>query len=307
MPVVAENYKKYLDPAVLARIGGLDLRARLLVEGFIAGMHRSPAHGLSIEFAEHRKYSQGDDLRFLDWKVYGRTDKHYIKEYEQESNLRLLLVVDTSESMGYQSVGSPWSKREYAITVAAGLSYLAVQQGDAAGAITFDTALHRHGRASNQPGEWKHIVSELQQTPAAGKTKFRAVLDELAESLREKHLIVLMSDMLGPVQDILTGVKHLRHRRHEPVLLQILDHAELTFPFSQPMRLVGLEGVGPVLTEPLAIRDRYLELMQGHIEQLRLGCHHEQTDFQLLDTSEALNTALAAYLSTRMSRLRKTH
>src|SRR5207249_2128800 len=162
----------------LARISGLDLRARMLVEGFIAGMHRSPAHGLSIEFAEHRKYSQGDDLRFMDWKVYGRTDKYYIKEYEQESNLRLLLVVDTSESMSYKSTDAAWSKRDYAITVAAGLSYLAVQQGDAVGAVTFDTAIHKHGRPSNQPGEWKHVISELQQSSAKGKTSFRAVMDE---------------------------------------------------------------------------------------------------------------------------------
>src|SRR5215510_15081768 len=148
MPAALENYRKYLDPAVLARIGVLDLRARRLVDGFIAGMHRSPSHGMSIEFAEHRKYSQGDDLRFLDWKVYGRTDKHYIKEYEQETNLKLLLAVDCSESMNYKSRSSIFSKREYATTVAAALAYLALHQADAVGLATFDTRLHRTGRAS---------------------------------------------------------------------------------------------------------------------------------------------------------------
>ncbi len=300
-----EDYRRYLDPAVLAQIGALDLRARLLVEGFISGMHRSPAHGFSIEFAEHREYTQGDDLRFLDWKVYGRTDKHYIKEYEQETNLRLLLAVDCSESMSYRSAGSPMSKREYATTVAAALSYLALQQADAVAVATFDDVVHRTRRASNNPAKWRGVVHELAQAPVGGKTSFRSVFDALAETLHQRHLVVILSDLFGPVNEITSGIQHLRHQRHEPLVLQVLDHAELTFPFARPLELVGLEGAGKQVAEPRIVREHYLRSIENFIATLRRSCHEHRTDFEVLDTSAPVNTALAAYLSTRTDRARR--
>lgn len=302
-----EHLQKYLNPAVLAEIAGLDLRARLMVEGFVSGLHRSPLHGFSVEFAEYRKYAQGDDLRHLDWKVFGRTDKHYIKEYEQETNLRLLIAVDASESMNYKSSDSAWSKREFAITAAAGLSYLALQQADSVALATFDTRLRRHGRASNQSNQWKQIVAELEHRPGTGATAFRAVLDELAESLRERHLIIVLSDLLGEPNEIITGIKHLRHRRHEPIVLQILDHAELTFPFDGPVRFIGMEGVGPLATDPAALRERYLAEIHRHLDTIRRGCHAQQCDYQLLDTSAPLTTALSTYLANRAARVRRHH
>jgi uncharacterized protein (DUF58 family) len=301
----AKDYRKYLDPGVLAQVSGLGLRARLVVQGFIGGLHRSALHGYSIEFAEHRKYCQGDDLRFLDWKVFGRTDKHYIKEYEQETNLKLLVAVDCSESMNYQSTGSPLSKRQYAMTLAAALAYLALQQADAVAVATFDSALRHVSRASNNPAQWKLVVEELERSSANGRTSFRSVLDELAETLSGRHLVVLISDLLGPPAGIITGLKHLRHRRHEPIVLHVLDRAELTFPFTRPVRFRGLEGLGDLAAQPGTIRQRYLDELRAFLDALRRGCHAQQTDYAVLDTSAPLTAALSAYLSTRADRARR--
>lgn len=305
MVQTTENYRKYLDPQVLAKIGGLDLRARLLVRGFLAGMHHSPAHGFSVEFAEHRKYAQGDDLRFLDWKVYGRTDKHYIKEYEQESNLQLLLAVDCSESMTYRSAGSAWSKLDYATTLAASISYLALQQADSVALATFDSRIHRNSRGSNNPAKWKSIVQELASATTEGKTSFRQVFDELAESVQERHLVVIISDFFGPIEEIAAGLKHLRYRRHEPLVMQVLDRAELTFPFKTPTRLVGLEGQSALRVEPRAIQEAYLTALHGFMNDLRRCCHDQQSDYAAFDTSDAVGGALGTYLSARAARGRR--
>ena len=300
----SEAYRKYLDPAVLARIRRLDLRARLLVQGFISGMHHSPLRGVSIEFAEYRKYCQGDDLRYMDWKVFGRTDKHYIKRYEQETNLQLLLAVDCSASMNYRSATAPLSKRDYATTAAAAIAYLALQQSDAVALATFDDGLIRTTRASNNPNKWKLIVQELESERNAGKTSLRPVFDELAETLRRRHLVVILSDLLGEADDTLNGIKHLRHRGHEPIVLHVLDPAELTFPFNRAVRFEGLEGAGTLLTDPRVMRDRYLREVEAFTSTLRLGCHQHQADYQVLDTSAPLSTALTAYLATRSNRSR---
>lgn len=300
-----EDDRKYLDPMVLARISGLELRARLLVQGFISGMHRSPAHGFSVEFAEHRKYTQGDDLRFMDWKVYGRTDKHYIKRHEQESNLQLLFAVDTSESMSYQSAGSPWSKREYALTIVAAMAYLALQQADSVALTTFDTHIHRTSKPSNNPAKWRTITRELLAARPRGPTAFRAVLDELAEASHQRQLIVLVSDFLGPVDEITAGLKHLRHRRHEPVVMHVLDSAELEFPFDRAMQLVGLEGLSPIVVEPRVMRRHYLEELERYLKSLRRCCHEQQTDYALFNTRESLAGVLSAYLTARSARARR--
>lgn len=302
MVQASEDARRYLDPAVLVKIGGLDLRARRLVQGFISGMHRSPYRGFSIEFAEHRKYSQGDDLRFLDWKVFGRTDKHYIKQYEQETNLHLLLLVDCSESMSYRSAASPMTKRDYATTIAAALGYLALQQSDAVGVATFDSAVHRSGRTSNNPAQWKAIIADLEQAADKGTTALRPVLDELAESLRRRHMVVILSDLFGDTNDVLAGLKHLRHRGHEPLVLHVMDDAELTFPFTQPTEFLGLEGLGPLMTQPRVMRDRYLEEIRRFVAGLRRGCHEQHIDYEVFNTSAPLNNALSAYLVTRATR-----
>ncbi len=298
------EFQSYLEPAALANIRGLDLRARLVVQGFMSGMHHSPLKGVAVEFAEYRKYCQGDDLRTLDWKVYGRTDKHYIKQFEQETNLRVLLAVDCSESMNYQHADSPLSKREYATTAAAAIAYLALKQNDAVSLGVFDTKLRKLTRASSHPSKWRLIVSELDAASGDGKTSVRAVMDELAERLKEHHLIIFLSDLFSDPEDILRGVKHLRHRGHEPIVLQVLDEAELTFPFDQPIRFNGMEGVGPVLTEPRLMRERYLQELELFTRTLRQGCHAQEADFEVLSTRERMSFALSTYLAMRAKRAR---
>lgn len=305
MVATADPYRKYLDPAVLAGIHGLDLRARMLARGFVSGIHRSPAHGYSVEFAEHRKYCQGDDLRFLDWRVYGRTDKHYIKEYEQESNVLLLLAVDTSESMNYRWARSPMSKRDYAITVAAALAYLALQQRDAVELVLFDDQVHRTGRASNHRGKWKSIIRELAQARMGPRTDFRRVFDELAETVHVPHLVVIISDLFCPADDVLAGVGHLRHARNEPVVLQVLDRAERTFPFERPTQWDGLESEKTVRAAPGAVRDLYLRELGEFLDRLRQGFHKQRTDYALLDTTASPAAALRTFLAVRSARARR--
>ncbi len=270
----------------------------------MSGMHHSPLRGVAVEFAEYRKYCQGDDLRTMDWKVYGRTDKHYIKQYEQETNLRLLLAVDCSESMSYRHASSPMSKREYATTAAAAIAYLALSQSDAVALGIFDTRLRKITRASSRPGMWRQVVQELESAAGSGRTSLRSVLDETAERLHEHHLVIILSDLFGDPADVVRGIKHLRHRGHEPIVLHILDDAELTFPFDRPMRFDGMEGVGPLMTEPRLVRERYLEEMQSFIAQLRRGCHDQEADYELLNTSARMSAALSTYLAMRAKRAR---
>src|SRR2546421_8243359 len=193
----ATDYRKYLDPKTLARISSLDLRARLIVEGLMTGMHRSPYQGISVEFAQHRPYVQGDDIRHIDWKVYGKTDKIYLKQYLEETNLHLICIVDASESMGYGSVGdkdAPWSKYDLATAIAASLSYMAIQQQDSVGLAIFDTDLKHFIKPSNSPTQWKIITKELTLVPKLKKTSTGRILDQLAEKLNHRSLIVLLSD-----------------------------------------------------------------------------------------------------------------
>src|SRR5678816_4274564 len=220
------DYRRYLDPRTLARITSLDLRARLVVEGLMTGMHRSPYQGISVEFAQHRPYVQGDDIRHIDWKVYGKTDKIYLKQYLEETNLHLICIVDASESMGYGSVGDKdalWTKYDHATAIAASLSYMAIQQQDSVGLAIFDQTLSRYFKPSNSPGQWKIVVNELQQVPRWNKTNTGKILDQLAEKLTHRSLIVLLSDFFDDVAGIQKGLRHLRHKKHELMVFQILD------------------------------------------------------------------------------------
>ena len=238
------KYRKYLEPQVLAKISGLQLRARLIVEGFFSGMHRSPLRGLSIEFADHRSYTQGDDLRHIDWKVYGKTDKYYIKEYEQETNLDLMLVVDASASMQYRSARAPLSKYEYGTAVAAALAYLALQQRDSVGLAVCTEHLERFLRPTNYAHQWRSLIDELERQPGEAQTSLGRALTELAERLPRRMLVVIVSDLLDDADEILTALRLLRYRRHDLVVCHVLDPAELTFPFKGPTRFEGLEQGG---------------------------------------------------------------
>ncbi len=300
-----QDYRRYLEPKVLAKISGLELRARLIVEGFFSGMHHSPRHGVSVEFADHRSYTQGDDLRHIDWKVFGKTDKYYIKEYEQETNLNLVLAVDQSESMNYRSSGAPMSKHDYTASLAAAVAYLTIQQQDAVGLALFDEHLTSFLRPSSNAQQWKILVQELAGATGPAKTAMHRVLDELAERLARRTLIILISDLFDDADAILKGFKHLRYRHHELIVWNVWDHAELTLPMTGPTMFDGLEGMGRLLTDPRSLRMRYLEEVERHQARLRTGCGHMQVDYTAFDTSAPLDSALSGYLATRSARLRQ--
>lgn len=297
--------RKYLDPAVLARISGLELRARCAVEGFYAGMHHSPHHGVSVEFADHRAYVQGDDLRHIDWKVFGRTNKYYIKEYEQETNLNLLVVVDASESMSYRSDSSGLTKYEYASVLAAAVSYLTMQQQDSVGLALFDEHLREYIRPSNTAQHWKTVIAELSGGTGKTKTSIGRVLSELVERINGRMLIILISDLFDDPEEILKGFKRLLYRHHELIVWNIWDHAELTFPFERPALFAGMEFAGTLRADPRALRLRYLEEVKQFQATLRSACGHMHVDFSTFDTSAPVDAALSGYLSTRSARLRQ--
>ena len=299
MPETTTDYAKYLDPKVLARITALDLRARMIVEGCISGMHRSPNQGYSVEFADHREYTQSDDIKHIDWKVFGRTNKYYIKEYVQESNLELILAVDCSESMSYQSQPDGLSKHDYAISIAASLSYLALQQQDSVGLVLFDTGITEHLKPSNNPLQWKTIIHELEGSTGPAKTSLKTVLDDLAERIHRRSLVVLISDLFDDPTQVLGGLKHLRYRKNEIIVCQVMDPDELTFPFHGPTLFEGMEGSGTLLAEPRTLQKRYLEQVEQFVATLKRGCRNMRIDWELYNTSTPLYQALSTYLARR--------
>lgn len=303
MPAVTKDYRRYLDPRTLARIEPLELRARLIVEGFYSGLHRSPYQGLSVEFAEHRQFAPGDDLRHIDWKVYGRTDKRYIKQYVEETNLVCMLVVDSSESMSFRSEAADLSKLEYATSAAAALAYLALQQHDSVGLVAFDEKIGRFIKPTNYSAHWKTLVSELERPAGGAKTSVRAVLDDLSERLKRRTLVVLISDLFDDVEEIVKGLRRLQYRRHDVIILHVLDPAELSFNFRGPTRFDGLEGMGRLDVDPAAIRKPYLEEMDRFLTTLRSQCRKLRIDCETLNTGERLDLLLSAYLANRAARV----
>jgi uncharacterized protein (DUF58 family) len=297
-----ENYQKYLDPAVLAKIQGLDLKARLIVEGYIAGLHKSPYHGFSVEFAEHREYTPGDDIKHVDWKVWSRTDKYYLKQYEEETNLITYLLLDTSESMGYRSNGL--SKLDYARHVAAALAYLVLQQQDSVAIATFDNQVRQYLRASSHPSHLKQVLHVLDCSAAEAKTQLDLIFHDLAERFTKRGVVVLLSDLFDDVPRILTGLKHLRYRRHEVIVFHILDQAELEFPFQDTTLFKGLEGLPALLTEPRALRRAYQEQFHQFVHEVQVGCRGHRIDYVPMRTDQRLDIALSAYLAARLMKRR---
>jgi uncharacterized protein (DUF58 family) len=314
MPDAVKDSRQYLDPKTLARISGLDIRARLIVEGLMTGMHRSPYQGISVEFAQHRPYVQGDDIRYVDWKVLARSDKVYLKQYQEETNLHLICVVDASESMAFGTVGSGqraagsdgkvWSKYDHATAIAASLAYMAIQQQDSVGLAIFDQTLRHYFKPSNSPGQWKTVVQELQQVPRLQKTSTGKILDQLAEKLTHRSLIVILSDFFDDLTALQTGLRHLRYKKHELIVFQILDPAELEFPFEDVTLFKGLEQSGQLLTEPRALREGYLEQLRLHTEALKKACRGLNIDFVTLNSGEGLDIALSNFLATRSASIK---
>jgi len=295
---------KYLNPQTLAKLQGLELRARSIVEGYVTGVHRSPYHGFSIEFAEHREYSPGDDLRYVDWKVFGKTDKFYLKQYEEETNLVSYMLLDTSESMRYRSSEAALSKLEYAQCIAASLSYLILQQQDSVGMVTFDNEIRALIRPSSNPSNLKQLLYVMENTVPQRKTQTGPIFHELAERLKRRGLVLILSDLFDDVPSMLAGLKHLRHRRHDVVVFHVLDPAELDFPFRQTTMFRGMEQMPDVLTDPRALRRAYLEEFNKFLRAVNKGCRAQYIDYVLLRTDQSLDLALSSYLASRMNRVK---
>jgi uncharacterized protein (DUF58 family) len=302
------DYRRYLDPRTLAKVGSLELRARLIVEGLMTGMHRSPYQGISVEFAQHRPYAIGDDIRHVDWKVYSRTDKVYLKQYQQETNLDLVCVVDASESMGFGTVkegsGNAWTKYDLATSIAASLSYMAIQQQDSVGLAIFDQTLSRYFKPSNSPTQWKLVVNELQQVPRWNKTNTGKILDQIAEKLTHRSLIVVLSDFFDNIESIQQGLRHLRYKKHELMVFQILDPAEIEFPFEDVTLFKGLEELGELLTEPRALRAGYLEQLGKFTDDLKKICRGMGIDFHRYNSGDSLDVSLSQFLATRAATMK---
>jgi len=284
---------------VLARIEGLQLRARRIVEGYVSGVHRSPYHGFSVEFAEHREYTPGDDLRYLDWKVFGRTDKYYLKQYEEETNLICYLLMDTSESMRYKSDPAALSKLEYAQCAGAALAYLVLKQQDSVGLATFDKEIRALVSPGSNPSHMKQLLHVMEESVPERKTAIGPIFHELAKRLKKRGVVIVLSDLFDDVDSMLAGLKHFRHRRHEVVLMHVLDPAELDFPFQETTRFQGLEQLPEVVAEPRALRKAYLEEFGRYVRRLKKGCRMHQIDYIELRTDRPLDLALSSFLGSR--------
>jgi uncharacterized protein (DUF58 family) len=292
--------KRFLHPEAIKRISRLELRARHIVEGFLSGMHRSPYFGQSVEFLQHREYAAGDDLRHVDWKVWARQDRLYVKQYEEETNLRCTLIVDVSASMAYGN--GPLNKYEYACTLASSLGYLILQQHDAVGCVAFDERVRATVPTRSQQNHLQAIINALNVTEPRDKTAMLAVFREVAESFPRRGLMVLVSDLLADPQGTMRGLRLLRQRGHDVVVFHVLDDDELEFPFTGPTRFDGLESLDYLNCNPRALREGYLAALQSFLEDVRRGCARNGIDYVLIRTSQSLDTALTAFLSRRMSR-----
>lgn len=296
------NTEELLDPQLLARLKGLRLRARLMMEGYVSGVHRSPFHGFSVEFAEHREYVPGDDLRYLDWKVLARTDKYYLKQFEEETNLACYLLLDTSESMSYRSPTAPISKLDYARRAAAAVAYIVLNQQDSVGLVTFDSEIRFFIRPSSNPSRLKEIMQAMSEAPASRRTAVGPIFHDLAERVKRRGIIFVFSDLFDDLEAMLAGLKHLHHCRHEVVLMQVLDPAEVMFPFEQLTLFRGLELPNEVLVAPAAIRAAYRREFSEYLRKLRVGCRALAVDHVLLRTDQPLEVSLARYLASRQRR-----
>jgi len=293
-----------IDPQTLAKIHGLRLRARHIVEGYVAGLHPSPYQGFSIEFAEHREYAPGDDLRYLDWKVFGRSDKVYLKQFEDETNLICYLVLDISESMTYVGPTAALSKLEYAQSIAAALAWLVLRQQDAVGLATFDNQIRAMVRPAGNPSHLEQLLSVMESAAPKQKTAAGPIFHELAQRLTKRGVVIVVSDFFDDLASLAAGLTHFRHRKHDVMLLHVLDAAELDFPFRGLTDFVGLEQFPGVPADPQVIRSAYLRELSHFRQALERECRRQAIDYFLVRTDQPLDVVLSHVLATRQRSLR---
>jgi len=293
----ASRSRQFLDPAVVARLGTLELRARTIVEGFLTGLHRSPFKGFSVEFAEYRQYMPGDDLSTIDWKVYARSDRHYVKKFEEETNLNCHIMLDVSGSMGYGSRGL--TKFEYSQCLAASLAYLMNRQRDGVGLTAFDEGIVGMLPASARPGHLRAMLLTLERLTLGQRTNCSKPMHQLATSISKRGMVVLISDLLDEPDRVIRGLKHFQFRGTDVVVFHVLDPHELEFPFERATRFEDMETEAEVLAVPIVVRKAYIEAMQALIDRYKRELGGSGIDYHLLTTADPLELALMQYLSTR--------
>jgi len=291
--------KRFLRPDVIKRIARLDLRARHVVEGFLSGMHRSPHFGQTVEFRQHRPYAPGDDLRYVDWKVWAKQDRYYVKQFEEDTNLRLTLLVDASASMRYGN--GAMTKFEYAATLAVSLAYLVLRQQDAVGCLTFDESPRKIVPQRTKRNHLDSIVQALEGSEPTHKTDLHPIFRKTAETYPRRGMVAIVSDLLADRDGFSRGLRLLRSRGHDVLVFHVLDDDELDFPFNGPTRFEGLEIPLHLKCNPRALREGYLAALGAYLEEVRRACSGQHVDYTLLRTSQPLGAALATFLNHRLA------
>ncbi|NQU68232.1 MAG: DUF58 domain-containing protein [Candidatus Marinimicrobia bacterium] len=288
---------QYLTPSIISRLDNLSLKSRFVVEGFIVGQHKSPYHGFSVEFSEHRSYGPGDEIRHIDWKLWGKTDRYFVKQFEEETNLRSYLLVDQSRSMNFASSGV--TKLEYAQIVAAALAYLMIKQQDAVGLTLFDSQVRSYIPPKSKTSHLNVLLSQMEKIKPGPETDIAPILHRTAEVIKKRGLIILISDLFDDPEDVLSGIKHFRHKGHEVIVFHILDPLELTLDFSDRTLFRDMETGEELITEPMHIKKDYQQNMQKFCDHMQNQCRQNQVDYIRLVTDQSLDLALTEYLIKR--------
>ncbi len=292
------NAASFIDPQTLMRIKSLQVRARIIVQGFMSGLHRSPNHGFSVEFSEYRQYSPGDDTKYIDWRLFARTDRYFLKRFEEETNLRCHILVDLSKSMGYGSL--TYTKADYARTAAATLGYFLSTQRDAVGVMTFTDQVADYLPARYRPGHLQRLMVCLERAVAGTSTNFAQALEQVASTIRKRGLLIMVSDLLTDTQLLKTQLQYLRSQGHEIVLLRVLDPAEIDFKFDKPAMFVDVESGKDLYVDPDAARETYKRNFTNHASDLDHACRDLGIDLHQLVTSQPLELALYDFLQSRL-------
>ncbi|KPJ50207.1 hypothetical protein AMJ40_03555 [candidate division TA06 bacterium DG_26] len=292
-----ESYSRYLIPEVLSKLKGMELKARLVVEGFLIGLHKSPYKGFSVEFAEHRPYMPGDEIRKIDWKIYAKTDRFYVKEYEEETNLKAYLILDASASMAYRS--DRMDKLEYGRYLAASLAYLLLKQKDSVGLCVFDTKVRRYIPPRSAAHHIHNLLKELDDVNPGGETDLSSTFHELAEKMRRRGLIIIISDLLDDPEKVVRGLKHFRHKKHEVLVFHILDPWEVDFPYEEPAMFRDMESNEKLVVDPESLRSKYKRRIESFLDYYKSQCRDSLIDYVNLNTSTTFDRALFSYLMKR--------
>ncbi len=293
-----EDYRKYLNPAIISKLNSLELKARLVVEGFMVGMHKSPYHGFSVEFTEHRPYMQGDNLKDVDWKVYGKTERYFIKQYEEETNLKSYILLDTSKSMDYKSEGNI-TKLNYSVILVAALSYLMIKQQDAVGLSLYSEKINKYFPPKTTRAYLQEILKSLNAVEASSKTNTAASLNSIAEKIKRRGLVIIVSDFFDDVNSILTALKHFRYKNNEVIVFQILDPIERSFSFGRDAIFKDLETGAEMTTQPYQIQKAYRDAMTSFINKIKSECLNSNIEYNLIETSTPFDKALFNYIQKR--------